>query len=232
MTTEFPDALVLRYKRIHQKVNEEYPFEGTFEVDSLVETFPSLFFRQMVQRLYELLNQYPHIHRLIFQRTDREGIVPLEVGPHTQNLLRTNPEAAYIAMNTGNEQTPTVTGHAEDSTFGRLIYLSALNGKVEDPLTGKWVQFAYGPNHGWMIRGEGLDAGRWLKLATLVDDAPAGVEEIARLAFTRWALIDVEELLKRDQTHFYLPRPWNLNGPWITREELQYLYNKSKENAA
>lgn len=226
-------TVTLEYKRIHQKVNGEYPFQGAFILDTKErEPFDSLFFSKIIGRLHELLVLYPAIDRVLFQRTDRQGIVPLELGPSTVHLVRVDPLTAYRAMNFNAEPSDMATGAGTGAAFSRHVYVRVQDGKVEDPLSGTWRTLAYGSKQGWRIRGNTNRSATWLPLVSLIDDAPAGTSDIERIAFTRWALVDVESLLSTDSTHFYLPRPWNVNGPWITKEELQYLYAKSKESAA
>lgn len=225
-------VLTLRYKRIHKKVDGDFPYQGAFELGAVQEAFESMHFRRMVARTHEILSQHPHVERVVFQRDDRPGIVPFELGPGTVQLLRTDPTAAYRAMNFNPEPSVNVTAGSLGSEFSQHVYIRVQEGKVEDPLTGAWKTLAYGHKQGWKVRGENNRSDTWLPLVALVDDAPEGVSSIERIVFARWALVDVDELLKTAATHFYLPRPWNVNGPWITREELQHLSKKNKENAS
>jgi hypothetical protein len=225
-------TLTLEYQRIHQKVDGEYPFQGAFIIEQAREAFDSLFFKRIVGRLHELLVMYPHLTRVIFQRTDRQGIVPIELGPGTVETLRVDPLTAYRSMNFNPEPSVNITGSSIGAEFARHLHIRVQDGKVEDPLSGSWRTLAYGSKQGWKIRGENNRSTTWLPLVALIDDAPEGTSNIERIAFTRWALVDVEALLATDVTHFYLPRPWNLNGPWISREELQHLYKKSKETVS
>jgi hypothetical protein len=229
----FNDAVVVRYRRVPEKVGDEYVYEGSLSCNAVNARFEAWPFRSIVQCVHVALTQHPEIDRVVFQRTERPGICPYNFGPKAVYTFRTDPEAAYRSMDFNAEPSVMVTGAGDDSKFGRTLYLRVESGQVEDPLTGKWESFGYGVKHGWMIRPTGNnDTGTWLRVLGLIDSAPDGVTNVERLAFVHWALIDVEELLRRRNTHFYLPRPWNLNGPWITREELQHLYTKSKENAS
>ena len=228
----FQDAIYLRYKRLHEKVAGEYPYTGTLALNAEEIDLPALSFRDIVQRVHEVLRAHPGTSRVVFQRTERPGIMPFELGPRTVDMLRRDPEEAYQAMNFNTEKSVQATGSGEGSVFSRHVYLRVENGNIEDPLSGQWLTFAYGEKLGWMIRGPGNNTSKWLPLVGLIDDAPEGAKGIERLAYTRWALLDVEELLARTNSHFYLPRPWNTNGPWITREELLHLYNKSKETVS
>lgn len=222
--------ITLRYKRLQEKVNGEYPYQGTFEIAEAKEPFDSASFKQLVVRMHEILTQFPDIDRIIFQRDDRPGIVPFELGPQTIRELRTDPLTAYRSMSFNPEPSVSVTGLSVGNTFSRHVYVCVRDGKVEDPITGTWRTLAYGTKQGWKIRGVGNNSAAWLPLVALVDDAPDGVVSIERIVFARWALVDVEDLLRTESTHFYLPRPWNLNGPWISREELQHMYSRSKES--
>ena len=225
-------TLVLRYKRLHEKIGNEYPYQGVIVWNGVEKRFDRMFFRGIIGELHNILKEAPLETRVIFQRTDREGIVPFELGEHTIRLIRRDPVLAYKKMNFNSEPTVQVTGSGEGAAFGRYVYLRVENGMIEDPLTGHWKTFAYGPEKGWMIRDdETNDHTRWLPLVSLIDSAPEGATNLERLAFTRWALLDVEQLLCRmDATRFYVPRPWNSHGPWISREELLKLYEKSKEH--
>lgn len=224
------NVITVRYQRLTSKIDGEYPYAGAFEVGDTKEVFDKMNFKRVIARLHEILVETPSLERVIFQRCDRPGIMPVELGTYTVDQLRTDPLSAYRSMNFNPEPTTAVTGAVESSRFGRHIYLRVQNGMIEDPLTGEWLTLAYGTKQGWKIRAKNNRSSTWLSLHALVDDAPEGVSSIERIAFANWALVDVEELLKHDNTHFYLPRAWNANGPWITKEELLRLYEKHKEN--
>jgi len=225
------NILELHYQRLHEfNIDGEYPYTGFFRVDKHEMHFASASFKELVHTMHKLLVDTDAIKRVILQRTERDDVRPFELGPTTFDLLKTDPAAAYAAMTMPIDTQ--VSGAGAGDTFGRQVYLRVANGQIEDPLTGKWLTLAYGTKQGWKIRGEGNASSEWLSLSAVVDDAPEGTKTIERLIYMRWALIDVEELLKKSSDRFYLPRAWNKNGPWITREELVALYEKSKENAS
>jgi hypothetical protein len=220
-------VLEVRYRRLQTKDNGEYPYAGCFVFEGVTEEFPALFYRQLIGRLHDLLKEHPTLDRLLFQRTERRGILPFELGPGTFQLLREDPVAAYRAMTVEIDRGASVSAATlgtEGATFGRYLYLRIQRGEVSDPLTGQRLNLAYGEKQGWKIRAQNSASDTWLPLFSVIDDAPLGATAIERIAYMHWALLDVEYLLKLDHPAFYLPCPWNTTGPWVTREELQQRY--------
>ena len=223
-------TVTLRYQRVHKTVGGEFPYVGTIEFGQAKEEFQELPFRKVISRLHTILADHAALDRVIFQRVDRDGIMPFELGPKTVELLRTNPVEAYRSMNFNSDPSVQATGQGLTAEFGRYLYIRIETGKAQCPLDGDWKTLAFGHQSGWKIRGKNNNSSSWLSLHALIDDAPEGVSNIERIVFTRWALVDIEELLKTDKNNFYFPLPWNINGPWVSREELMHLYAKTKEN--
>ena len=124
-------------------------------------------------------------------------------------------------------------------TFGDQVYIDMRNGALHDPLTGQWGSLAFGEKCGWRIRGEGDSYKKWLKIGLPqlnVDglDVSASMDGVGeRLAACTMAAVKVADLLERPEDKFFLPRKWNEEGVWITKEALkskydQYLAEKAK----
>lgn len=225
-------VITLRYRRLHEAVDGDFPYEGSITADDCKMQFTALPFKKLVGMLHEVLQKYQEDTRVIFQRVDRPGITPFELGPHTIKQLRVDPVGAYRSMNFNSEPSLSATGMSVGRDFSRHIYVAVSNCRVEDPITGTWKVLAYGHKQGWKIRGDNNKSSTWISIVGLLDDAPEGSTSIERIVFVRWAIVDVEDLLNTSAKRFYIPRPWNTNGPWISRDELQYMYDNSKEKAS
>lgn len=81
------------------------------------------------------------------------------------------------------------------AAFGDDVYIRRRDDKYESPISGRWVQLG--------------DIGVWT----------VGVN-------ASWGCVAVANLLgSTDAQRFFLPRPWNRSGPWISREHLQKKYD-------
>ena len=226
-------VLCITYRRLSTKLsNGEYAHDGAIDIMGSTVVFKDASFKHIIEALYTALTSNESVDRVILQRTDRPGIAPIELGSTLVQLLRTDPLSAYRAMNFNAIPAISTGGSSVGADFSRHVYVRIQDGRVEDPLTGTWRPLAYGSKQGWKVRAENNNSSTWLPLVALVDDAPSGAGSIERIAFATWAIVDVEELLKTNAREFYLPRVWNTNGPWILREELQALYEESKEKVS
>jgi hypothetical protein len=229
-------TLVLSYKRLHEQLRGEYPYEGRITIftngDLSVGTekrrFIKLLFKDIVSHLHEVLLEEPEVSTVLFQRTEREGILPMQLAEDLIQALRVDPVAAFRAMthNPHPSLGDTATRIYSQETarrvdrFGELLYLDMQNGYVLDPLSGDWRGLAYGEAHGWKINAGDAKPDGWLSIE-IIDDAPEGTQFAFRLAFARWASTSVRALLEKKAERYFLPRAWNTDGPWITHEDLE-----------
>ena len=218
--------LLLEYKRLSKEVDGVYPYTGKFSYSCLEENFIGWDFKKLVNKLSDTLNAHADIDSVVFQRTDREGIMPMSLGPATIDLLRKDPLSAYRAMNfnTSGFLTDKDKGYNKLSrTFGPVVYVKMASGRIQCPVTGEWKSLAYGVKTGWKIRGEGNNHDKWVPLLGVVDTAPDGANVLERIAFCHWAQVDVRALLDTGHDKYYLPRAWNEWGSWIDRDSLEQL---------
>jgi hypothetical protein len=220
-------TITLEYKRLTQKRGDIYPYTGKFILPSGEEfSFIGLEFKKMVGQLSDFLNADESIDDVVFQRVDREGIMPMGLGPNMIQMLRQDPLSAYRAMDFNTSSFTT-----EDDPFSELadifctiVYVQLSGGQAMCPLTGTWRPLAYGEKHGWKIRGEGNNHKKWVPVEHLVDSAPAGVTGVERLVFCQWALVDLKKLLALKADRYFLPRDWNYNPDgWIDHDYLEGL---------
>lgn len=232
--------LVLSYKRLREMVNGEYPYEGKIQVFTTNEVgygdsgqekrrFIQCTFKDIIKHLHVLLKEEPSISTVLFQRTEREDILPMQLSLELVNMLRSDPLSAYRAMShTPDVNSPTVVRLLTQETtkvaseFGELLYLDVQNGYVLDPISGEWKGFAYGERHGWRINAGDNKPDGWLSI-DLVDDAPDGTQFSLRMAFARWAVVRAAHLLSKKAENYFLPRPWNVKGPWISHDDLSWM---------
>lgn len=218
-------TVVLSYKRMREKRGDEYPYNGKIEVrggaSKHSESFLGWEYKKVIVRLHQLLLEHD-AKKVIFQRTERDDLMPVELGERLLKLLREDPLSAYRAMLYESAPIQTSTTKVQDRAanfFDEVVYLRMVNGTIEDPETGTMLSLAYGPQSGWRIRRNDNNSGAWIPIQP-VDESPDGTSFGERLAFFRWAKVKVQDLLDQKLERYYLPRSWNTKGPWISHVEL------------
>jgi len=218
-------TLVLSYRRMKEKRGDEYPYNGKIEVRGLETNYSESFvgwdYKRIIVRLHQLLLTHD-AKKALFQRTERDDLMPVELGERLLHLLRVDPLSAYRAMlyeSAPAAGSQTAIDDVITGSFGEVVYLRMANGRVEDPETGAMLSLGYGPQSGWRVRRNDNNSGNWIPIQP-VDDAPDGTSFAERLAFFRWARVKVQDLLAQKLERYYLPRAWNEKGPWISHMEL------------
>lgn len=166
---------------------------------------------------------------LLIQRTDRDGLLPVQLGDKELELLRTDP-VAYIAAHTISHRTVDLShgkrsrlaeqeryvvpksaglraGHDTlAAAFGERVYvrLRAVEDghQLEHPLTGRWVP---------------LGTDKWVQRVDF---------EVVLTSSNGWVSFKVLDLLEAPAARYYLPREWNAYGGWISKDQLQEMYNQ------
>lgn len=164
-------------------------------------------------------------------RVEREDLLPVQLEPALLDLLRRDlPE--YVCATTVPDRIVTLSpgrrigklaaayviprgglrvGHDTlAAAFGACVYLRMRHARVEHPGTGRWV-------------GQ-KDLETWLhsKDVDVISTRSEG-------DFTGWAIVKTQALLDTGTVLLYLPRDWNTHGKWITRDQLQVMYDKYKK---
>lgn len=241
MSDSNPYVLTLYYRRLKEKQGDEYPYRGCIELtrdgDEVKEDFICWSYKKIVARLSELSNKYT-ISKMLFQRTEREDIFPVELGNRIMDLIKSDPVAAYRSLVYEPAPVQTKGGVSVDQkwpppttrvaagydtlsrAFGEEVYLRMANGMIEDPETGEWATMAYGPKFGWRIRREDNKPAGWI-MVDLVDESPEGTSFAERIAFARWAKVSVHTLLAQELDRYFLPRDWNEDGSWVEHDNLK-----------
>lgn len=212
-----------------KRVGELY--EGEITLDGVKDcAFYDFTFAQKMRQVHLLLVQYPEAV-VTLMRTDSPNLQPVMLDHVMTQLLRTDP-ASYIQAHTIPHRVVDLThnprksalasrhvvppgirsGHATlADAFGDVVYLAWRSGKVEHPVTGRWVE-----RHKLEV-----DVG----LRVVESIQPEGINP-------GWVTVRTEDLLGlRDgnATGYYLPRVWNEKGPWISREDLLQKYEQYKK---
>lgn len=221
--------ICLRYKRTGES------YEGSITIDGVESSrFSNYTFAQKMREVHMLLVNSPKAV-VSFVRTDSPNLQPVMLDSVMSELLRTDP-TSYIAAHTIPHRTVNLhasnqrksplaqrhvvppgvrSGHATlVDTFGDVVYLEWRGGKVEHPVTGRWVE---------RYKLE-IDAG----LQILESIQPEGVNP-------GWVTVRMDDLLRlRDgnATGYYLPRAWNDKGPWISRADLLTKYEQFRKERA
>lgn len=226
--------VTLKYKRTGEVYAGSLSVDGTHTLPS---EFQELDFAQMMRKTSALLNQYKNA-QLRVQRTDREGMLPLQLEPKLLDQLRNDPEG-YIKANTiaprtidlRKERTSALAAKYETPRHGGLRNglntLADAFGEVVYAKAKKWAGGAW--------RYEHPATGRWSDLATIEYWLQSHNTEVQPLDDkTGYLLLSVEQLLKVDAERYYLPREWNEFGNWITKNQLRQKleqFRKDKANA-
>lgn len=190
--------------------------------------FDGLSFAEMMRLVSVELVKHPDAD-VLFQRTDRIGLMPVRLAPDMSLLLRTDPEK-YIQSHSLPDRTVDLRGSGRTSklaekyvvpktgairsghatladAFGLVIYLKAQKGHIEHPHTGRWCTYPR------------VMEDLHLHELTTVPGTSAG----------DWVLVGIADLIKSNAERYYLPRAWNVDGLWITHEKLTAKYNQYME---
>lgn len=158
--------------------------------------------------------------QLYVLREDSQFLTPTLIPSDTVTLFRDDPISAIREWTVKSADyraslppPPIPVGHPVLARmFGESIYLSmdSRRGRVESPITGEMEV----PAKLFFRNGCG-----WIPL---------------RKVSKEWCLCSVEDLLRSSTVDkFYLPRPWNPYGPWMSRGDLrtklgQFRFNLQK----
>jgi hypothetical protein len=233
------DKVYLMYSRVKGELSSGALHYMNEDGGHILESFTELGYIDMLKKLAKHLIAYPTC-RAVFQRTDRPGLAAVMLSEEESELFRTDPCSAIqnrtfeaqastlpapplvYVEETENIVVPFTVGHdMRADCFGEVVYIRARkpgedHGEVECPLCGTW---------GWLGP---------------VGDSPYfyctpcdyHVEVMHLLPYTGWAGIRVGDLLQGAATKFFLPRKWNKNGNWISKEELQMMLKEYLEEKA
>lgn len=196
-------------------------YTGTIDgVEFLNKTF-----EEMMLLVHSRLLECPD-YGLLISRTERPGLFPVQLEPELLQLLLTDPQQ-YIQRHTLPDRVADLrspdrvsklaapyqpprgglrSGHDTlADAFGDSVYLRMRSCRVENPCTGRWCTVSE------LAETCGLK-GRQLDLV-------AG-----------WVVIATADLLRSNATRFYLPREWNKSGAWITKAQLQEMYDQFRKD--
>lgn len=230
------DQITLFHKR------EGYVYEGRIEGDgACLREFNSETFGGMLHLLSDSLNFYPFAV-LVFQRTDRVGLMPVTLETEMRDLIRKDPEEAAEKMSPPprtvmvdtevkvSARASVRTGHDTlADSFGDKIYMRLEGDKIEFPFDGRWKSFTSyddSRNAGWEQK-ECLQIPEYMY--KYPHKRPSGPWISPWKVSSLWAVIPTTTLLdvgeEQGITRYYLPRAWNESGGWISHENLKKMYD-------
>lgn len=236
------DTLTLAYRHAGNELSTGafYLLTPQGDAGDVLERFEKLPYVEMMRRFAGHLIKHPDIDGAI-QRTDRPGLALLRLPPDEVELFRRDPVEAIRqrifapqTVNVGiDKKKPvepaleagytTLVQHFGDMVFCRVRHFEEreemFKHEVECPGCGKWEPFEL---------NEKKTKGR-LECShchTFIDLDDAGENK-------NYAGIKVPSLFGSKLQRFFLPRRWNKNGNWISRDNLRELHNKyMKEKAS
>lgn len=207
--------------------------------------FRSCSFKDMLIKVHETAKHWPDEEpvNIVIKRTDREGLSLYRLDPTTVKLIRTDPEAAAAAMSVPDRSPsgevrkvheanvplvvpPLKVGDAVISdAFGDQLYFKVRGHELECPGCGFWGAFT---TPGLLNDHERV--GSSFKTA-FVCRKRCGCEKFLVTCNKEWGYIDTTYLLEQTKlAAFYFPRAWNGGRPWVTRENLQKMFNQYKQD--
>lgn len=220
--------LLVRYKRLPLPNGDStYTGELVLRQDDgsaavqLLKVFPSNSFSDILMGINDKLQAFP-IERVIMERTDRQGLLPVIMDAPTMELLKQRPLQAlqllgcdiskFVSEKDGTLRTappPLRAGHDTIAeTIGSVVYcrqrLREKQIEVECPLCGMWTR---------------------VDEDVLSCKEPGGRIVLLTLLFVEgWAILNTVDLLGVEIYKYYLPRGFNPKPPWLTKKDLQALH--------
>jgi len=206
-------------------------YSGTFacsdEKHGYIESFDSTSFAQMLHKLSSILvANRDRECAVVLSRLEVEGSrYVLDQG--TVALLISDPEAAIQSMHH-----PDTVVHVRDlepyrqgltfgsdtlaSAFGHDIFFSVQGDEVECPGCGRWSADEN-------TATDGVFHCRLCELSVRGDKT------------TKWLIVDIADLIAvavHPDDRFYIPRKWNVGGPWIACRDLSEKYRQFVKESA
>jgi hypothetical protein len=206
----------------------------------------------MLQQVSDVMNEYD-VDDVVFKRTDKEGLQAVDLDLFTSKLIRNNPVQAARQMSPA----PIVVHVRSKVQVGDELHIDAV---VQKPASVESIKVTLTAGHDTLAeafgdhvyirmkgdRVESLFDGRWKSCAKASSpDLPNSlfVQDDGHITVCPvkvtdcWATVDVKTLLwigeQRGTEHYYLPRVWNTDGPWISHADLKLRYEEyQKEKEA
>lgn len=183
-------------------------------------TFDKLPFATMIARLAAEVSFYLEADEkigVVLRREDLPQAAPYRLDKDTIHLLRADPVTVIRSMRAAPTKvvvraqdqaasSPFRIGYATlASSFGNSVYIRVRADEVECPCCGRWANLEKG-----------------VETKTSCRNLACQAKFKVTLRSDRWANVTVKELLSdTSRERYFLPREWNTNGPWITREALE-----------
>jgi hypothetical protein len=205
--------------------------------------FEGIDFPEMIAKLAESLKYWTHERiDIVIQRTDRDGLKPYRLDHATVKLICDDPVAAARALSVADRSPSGEVRRVHEATvpvvvpplkvgddvlcdaFGDQLYFKVRGHELECPGCGFWGVFT-SPG----LLNDPDRAGMVFKTA-FVCRKRCGCERFIVTCSKDWGYVDTSYLLERTKlAAFYFPRAWNGGRPWVTRENLQKMFNQYKE---
>jgi len=197
--------------------------DGSFPAQQL-HAIDRIGFNRMMGTVSEELNKHK-VSKLIMERTDRGGLKPFVFDNPTVELLRSDPVSVIRLMN--------IPPIHIDLRKEKPAPLTPIFVAGHDALANGFGDEVYA-----RVRGTGGTAelecpccGLWSTVDTeFVFNCKKKCKLTMPVRFTeKWAVVKVEDLLGLKLDRYYLPREWNKSHGWITRADLEALFEQWKK---
>jgi len=190
--------------------------EGSLPEVSL-QSFEKVSFSVMMTHLARAV-QKDSSYGVLLVRSDYANLRPTRLDQETIDLLRSDPVTAIRSMTVPSrhidikrkplavESSPIRIGYdALADSFGDQIYCKLSSNMMECPVCGRWAD---------------------IEVRVLVCKEPkCSFSILMKPQSSKWATIETIDLLGSPFSRFYLPRAWNPNSIWISKQELQDLFD-------
>ena len=219
--------VILEHKRIGHEYDGRFVLDDNKdEVNTVLLTFSRKDYKSIICELSIFLKKYPQALAVI-TRTDRPGLLPISLDHEATDLIRNDPVAAIRSMHVEplriNVRPKVVESpllrvgyDSMSDSFGDYVYIRRRSTRVESPFTGRWEEVHWSyiglpilPGFGLMFEIEEVND-RWMRIKTP-------------------NLLILPADMPEESANYFIPRAWNVSGPWINHEDLNKKYDEFQQ---
>ena len=206
-------------------------------------SFQNYTFDAMILTLSNAMKHWPEDVPIdvIFQRVDRDGLLPVTLDVATVHLIRTDPAAAVAALSLKDASPSSVVKRVVENrtpivipplpvgddvladTFGDQLYFKVRGHELECPCCGFWGAFA-APG---LLNHPDREGTSFKTVFACPKRCGCRTQVTCNKT---WGYVSTEHLLADTACNaFYFPRAWNGGRPWVTRDALHLMYRQYLE---
>lgn len=195
----------------------------TSNIDTPARTLSGVPFKDIIGALHEMLNAADQpCNSIEFSRREAPNVKPMRLPDSLIDLVKTDPVTAIRAL-TPSPVTVVVKDEDEQDTEPDELSFSSIQ-VGHDTIADSFGDYIYARcrNH----KVECVACGRWVPVQEttfVVNCNECSISLSGEIVGTDWWRTKAHDALNLDKSKFYISRPWNTLGPWISKIELQEL---------